>query len=315
MKTISVLLVLILTATAPGGEMSAVDTVMQKADELFNARKYDESLPAYRELLEVAEREEDSSAQVEALSQIARCHLLKGNKEECAQWLAKAEPMATPDDPDGWSRYLGVRGRLEWKRDGKQTAVKTFIEMFDFAREHELNSRAIDAIHMVAIVGTPEEQIEWGRKGIKLAEETNTSHWLGPLWNNLAITYSDQEDWDQCVAAFHKAREYHWLHGQEVHKLYADYHIGWSLRMKGDHEEALTWLRPVLAWAERLDNEDVIGQASQDMGEITIAGGDQATGLEMLQRALGCYEREGYADFAPDILEKIKGRIAELSQN
>ncbi len=247
MKTIGVLLILILTATALGGDMSAVDTAMQKADEVFNARKYDESLPAYQELLELAELEDIRSAQVEALSQIARCHLLKGDKEACAEWLAKAEQLATPNDPGGWSRYLGVRGRLEWKRDDNQTAVKTFIEMFDFARGHDLNSRAIDAVHMVAIVGTPEQQIEWGLKGIELAEETGTTKWLGPLWNNL--------------------------------------------------------------------NEDVIGQASQDIGEITIAGGDKAAGLEMLQRARGCYEREGYADFAPDILEKVKARIAELSQN
>ncbi|MFH2054874.1 MAG: tetratricopeptide repeat protein [bacterium] len=314
MKLMISTILLFIASTALGGEMTAVQSALEKADSLFNERKYEESRPAYESLLAVAEQEQDRSAQVEALSQIARCHLLNNDKKECAAWLAKAERLATPEEPGGWSRYLGVRGRLEWKRDDLPTAVKTFEEVFDYCRSHDLNSRAIDAVHMVAIVGTPEQQIEWGFKGIKLAEETGTTRWLGPLWNNLAITYSDQQEWEKCVDAFRKAREYHWLYGQEIHKLYADYHIGWALRMKGDHQEALTWLRPVLAWAERLGDDDVMGQTSQDIGEIAIAGGDRQTGVELLRRAKACFEREGYADFAPEILQKLEARLVELSE-
>ena len=314
MKTLVMTILLLIATTALGGEMTDVKTAMENADALFKQYKYEEAQPAYEALLSTAESAGDKSAQVEALSQIARCHLLKNEKDECAAWLDKAKALATPDEPGGWSRYLGVRGRLEWKRDDLQRAVQTFQEMFNYCKEHDLTSRAIDAVHMVAIVGTPEQQIEWGQKGIKLAEETGTHGWLGPLWNNLAVTYSDQENWEKCVEAFRKSREYHWQYGQEIHKLYADYHIGWSLRMKGDHEEALTWLRPVLSWGERLGNEDVIGQASQDIGEIKIAAGDKATGVELLRRARGCFEREGYADFAPEILEKLDSRLAELAE-
>lgn len=314
MRSCIALLVAILTLAAMGEEMTDVKTAMATADSLFSVNKYEESKPAYETLLSVAQQANDSSAQVEAMSQIARCYLLKNDKEQCATWLDKAKELATPDQPQGWTRYLGVRGRLEWKRDEIPTAIKTFTEMFDYAQARGINDRAIDAVHMVAIIGTPEQQLEWSMKGIKLAEETGTNRWLGPLWNNLAITYCDQDDWDKAVEAFRKARIYHWQYGSEIHKLYADYHIGYALRMKGDFDAALTWLRPVLAWAERLNNDDVIGQASQDMGEIMIARGDKEGGLKLLHRAQGCFEREGYADFAPDILEKLKARIAALEK-
>ncbi|MCK4856664.1 MAG: tetratricopeptide repeat protein [candidate division Zixibacteria bacterium] len=314
MKTWIGLLAAILLTITVRGETMTLKKSLDDADQLFGKRQYEESEAAYRDLLPLAEKENDITAQVEVLSQIARCRLLARDKDDAREWLAKAEKLASPDQPLGWSRYLGVRGRIEWQDNDLKKATQTFIEMFGYCKEHDLTGRAIDAVHMVAIVGTPAEQIEWGRKGIKLAEESDTKSWLGPLWNNLAITYCDLKDYEEAVAAFLQAREYHWRYGSEINKLYADYHVGYALRLKGEHDEALKWLRPVLNWAERLENDDVIGQAAQDMGEIMIAQGDKAAGLELLRRALGCYEREGYQDFAPDIIKKLKTRIAVLSE-
>jgi tetratricopeptide (TPR) repeat protein len=287
---------------------------LAQADSIFQSSEYARSESIYRECLQQARDSGDQSVEIEALSQIARCRLLDNDKDGARDWLGKAGELASPDDPPGWSRYLGVKGRLEWQSDSIDVAKATFREMFAYCIDKGLSSRAIDAVHMVAIIGTPEEQIEWGQKGIKLAEEVGDTHWLGPLWNNLAITYSDIPDWEKCIDAFKRAREYHWQYGQEIGKLYADYHIGWALRMSGDHEQALTWLRPALAWAERLGNDNVVGQASEDIGEIQIAAGDTAEGIANLKRALTCFEKEGYPDFAPDIFNKVKNRIAELEE-
>lgn len=305
---------LLLAALSPGVLMANSGGSLAHADSIFHSSQYAQAETAYLECIEQARTEGERSFEVEALAQVARCRLLANDKQGARDWLTQAGALTSPDDPPGWSRYLGVRGRLEWKSDSLDQARATFKEMFTYCVDKDLSSRAIDAVHMVAIVGTPDEQIEWGQKGIKLAEEVGNAHWLGPLWNNLAITYSDIPDWEKCIDAFTKAREYHWLHGQEINKLYADYHIGWALRMSGDHEQALTWLRPSLAWAERLGKDNVIGQASEDIGEIQIVAGDTATGLANLKRALTCYEKEGYPDFAPDIFNKVKGRVAELEK-
>jgi tetratricopeptide (TPR) repeat protein len=311
-KVIAAISVLILTM--PQAKAESASSMLAYADSVFNASEYIKAESEYRTCLETARTTGERSVETEALAQIARCRLIAHDKSDAARWLAKAGEIAGPDDPLGWTRYLGVKGRMEWQSDSLRRAVSTFEEMFGYARDHGLNGRAIDAVHMVAIVGNPDEQIQWGQKGISLAEETGEDRWLGPLWNNLAITYSEVPDWDKCVDAFTKAREYHWKYGEEINKLYADYHVGWAFRMRGDNDKALKWLRPSLAWAERLENNNVIGQACEDIGEIEIAQGDKDDGLRLLKRALSCFEKEGYPDFSPEIYQHLKERIAELSR-
>lgn len=308
---VSIFLALTMTTNA---DTNDAQRLLAKADSVFQSSQYDQAEVGYRSCLDAARELKNPAAETEALAQIARCRLLAHDLDGAVEWLAQAEEIATPDEPLGWARYLGVKGRLQWQQDSLPAASATFQQMFSYCIDRGMTDRAIDAVHMVAIVGSRDEQIEWGLKGIELAEETGTNRWLGPLWNNLAITYSDIPDWDKCVGAFKKAREYHWQYGNEMNKLYADYHIGYALRMKRNHDEALTWLRPALAWAERLENNDVVGQASEDIGEITIAAGDTTAGLEYLRRALDCYQKEGYPDFAPEIFSKLKTRIAELEK-
>jgi tetratricopeptide (TPR) repeat protein len=286
---------------------------LAEADSVFQSREYERARGLYLKLVEQARIKEDSSRQTEALSQVARCYLIAGDPEAARYWLEQARVLATPILPLGWSRYLGVKGRLEWKTNDLAAARQTFKDQFNYCREHSLTDRAIDAVHMIAIVGNPDEQVEWGLLGIAEAETAGEKRWLGPLWNNLAITYSDQNDYQKSYDAFLKAREYHWQFGDEIGKLYADYHVGWVLRMKGDYDLALTWLRPSLAWAERLEFYDVMAQATQDMGEIFVAKGDRIQGLEYLSRALGYFKKAGYEQTGPDILSKLSDRIAELS--
>ncbi|MDH4035718.1 MAG: tetratricopeptide repeat protein, partial [candidate division Zixibacteria bacterium] len=159
---------------------------------------------------------------------------------------------------------------------------------------------------------TPEEQIKWGRRGIEAAEEGDQERWLGPLWNNLAGTYYDQKQFDSALECYTKAREYHWRFSGETGKLFADYHVGMTHRLLGNFEEAGQWLRPVLAWAERLENHSAIGQACEDLGEAAIGLGNKAEGLKLLKRARDEYKTEGYDSSWTEVWEHINKRIAEV---
>ena len=293
--------------------VTPLQAALVEADSVFQRREYDRARGLYEKLAEQARAATDSSLQTEALSQVARCLLIAGDSEAAQHWLEQARVLATPMLPLGWSRFLGVRGRLEWKTNDLVAARQTFKDQFSYCSQHNLADRAIDAVHMIAIVGTLDEQVEWGLRGIAEVETAGEKRWLGPLWNNLAITYSDQSDYQKSFDAFLKAREYHWQFGDEIGKLYADYHIGWVLRMKGDYDLALTWLRPSLAWAERLEYYDVMAQATQDMGEILVAKGDKNQGLEYLKRANDFFKKAGYEKTSPDVLTKLSDRITELS--
>lgn len=291
----------------------SADVLLGQADSLFKAKKYPEAMAAYKVALDTAGEEFNFSIEAEALAQIARCYLTTGKKDEGRPFLEKAAQKAIITDPMGWSRYLGVKGRYEWKSDSIPTARETFTDMFNFCRENGLWGRMIDAANMMAIIAENiEEQVDWGRKGIEAAEAGGEEQWLGPLWNNLAGSYYDDKQYDSALECYLKARDYHWRFSDETSKLFADYHIGMTYRLLGKFAEAKQWLRPVLAWAERLELHSAIAQTLQDLGEIEIAEGNEQDGLEYLVRARDEYEAAGYKKNMPEIWESLNSRIAEL---
>lgn len=289
------------------------DSLLHIADDSFKLNKLDEAEQLYMKTYDVARDEFNRSVEVEALAQLARTYLKLKNKEEGLKYLKLATERANESDPMGWSRYLGVKGRFEWLADSLDGARKTFEQMYDFCKSNALWGRMVDAANMMAIVcEDPEEQIAWSYKGIEAAEASENESWLGPLWNNLAATYYDIKDYESALECYEKSREYHWRFSGETAKLYADYHIGMVLRYLGRFEEAGQWLRPVLAWAERIDNHSAIGQACEDLGEIAVASGNKADGLNYLKRARDQYKLAGFDESWQEIWEHINKRIKEL---
>lgn len=291
------------------------DSLLAEADSLFRQQEYDSALAKYSQTAEVARKEFNRPVETEALAQVARVNIATGNKEEARKWLSEALKRASDSDPLGWSRCLSVKGRLEWKDNDLVKARATFDEMYVYCNTNALWSRAVDAANMLAIVSeTTEEQIEWSKRGIETAEAGGSEHWLGPLWNNLGVVYHDTKQFDLALDAFLRAREYHWQFSTETAKLFADYHVGMSYRAVGQNEKAAQWLRPVLAWAERLGNHSAIAQACEDLGEIAIADGKKSDGLTLLKRARDEYKAAGFEQSAPDIWDNINNRLKALGQ-
>ena len=87
-----------------------------------------------------------------------------------------------------------------------------------------------------------------------------------------------------------------------------------TYRSMGDIVNAGKWLRPVLAWAERLNNHSVIGQACEDLGEIEIVLGHREQGTKLLDRARDEYEKAGFNETWPEVWENINQRLAQLNR-
>lgn len=287
--------------------------LLKIADSVFQERNYDEALPLYDKTYQKAREEFNRPVEVEALSQMARLNLISGHVEVGREFLEKARERVSDSEPLGWSRFLGVEGRFEWKTGDLKTARDTFEQMFEYCTQNSLWGRAVDAAHMVAIVAENiEDQIKWTYKGIEMAEAHGSNQWLGPLWNNLGGVYYDNKQFDSALNCYLKARPYHWLYSGESSKLFADYHVGMTYRLTGQIDEAAKWLRPVLAWAERLGSHSAIGQAAEDLGEIEIAKGNKQSGLELLKRAREEYKIENFEKSLPHVWENINKRIEQL---
>ena len=293
---------------------SSVDS-LKEADSLFQDRDMEAAFAAYDKAHMKAREEFNRPVEVEALAQMARLTLTKGGSEQGEDWLDKARERADESDSLGWSRFLGVEGRFAWKAGNIQAARETFEQMFEYCSIKLLWGRAVDAAHMVAIVAeSREDQIKWSHVGIEMAEAHHSNRWLGPLWNNLAGVYYDNKLYDSCLVCYQKAREYHWQFSGETEKLFADYHVGMVYRLKGEFDNAESWLRPVLAWAERLENHSAIGQTCEDLGEIELARGNSTGGISFLKRAREEYQKTGFDKSWPEIWDNISKRIKEVEE-
>jgi tetratricopeptide (TPR) repeat protein len=333
--------VLVLTATALTISLSAEDTAMirehfqeqlDEADAVFNARQYEQATDLYKTLAARAELGKDEVVQVQALAMAARGHLIRGEAQAGQVWIDKAARLASPSEPLGWSRYLGVRGRFESHGGNDVQATKTFKAMYDFCVSNGQYSRAIDAAHMIALTGTLEEQIQWAKKGIQAAEQGEENQWLGPLWNNLGITYwtlAIKADAEQALAynreaveCYKKARHYHNEYGNEFSAAVADWALGSAYRRTGEFDIARSLLNRVKDWAsiryhaEPTDeNGEWVGLADMELGLIEFAKNQPGQSLSHLENAHILLARVNMQEWdlhawtlLEDTLEKLRSR-------
>ncbi len=320
--TLCALLLLAATALAeePAPAPSAARAMLDKGDVAFRSRDYAGATDLYKEAIALAEKHEESETLVEAPAMAARGHLTRGDAKSGRPFIERAGKLATDKQPRGWSRYLGVLGRFEWKDGDKPKATKTFERMYDYCVKHELHSRAVDAAHMVAITGTKEQQLAWAMKGIAAAEAGKLDGWLGPLWNNLGITYGEMGNQEKALDAYKKARVYHWKGTSEVPKLAADWAIGMTLRRLKRAKEAKAWLRPVLAWSERRlaekpgkERGEWVGLALLELGLVAQQEGRTKDAQRDLERAKPLLEVVNLASWHPALWKELTGALSELA--
>ncbi len=310
-------------AAEPPPDVRGLATEFEAAKQMFRSRKYANATKAFKAVVTKAEQLGDTATWAESLSLAARGHLIQGDAKGGAPWLEKAKALLVREDgetnlPSAWATYLGVRGRFEWKGGDKPTATKTFVTMYDYCNKHKLFNKAVDAAHMVAITGTNEQQLVWAKKGIAAAEAGKLESWLGPLWNNLGVTRDERGEFKLALEAYTKARHYHWKGTSEIAKLAADWAVGKTHRRLGDQEKAGMWLRPVLAWAERLHAEkpskttkEWVGWACNEMGERALALGKKNDARGLLKRAKKHLEPLGVHKWDPKAWKRL-GEALEL---
>jgi len=320
----------IILADCGGKSMKSPD-LLNQADSLFKANNYEQAKAIYEKTAIMAISESDTSVLAEAYSQVARCYILANDLEQGRAWVAKAEKIVVPHQPGGWSRFLGVKGRLEWQEEAASTgefsplakqAADTFKEMYEYCLEHKLYNRAIDAAHMVAIVSDMDDRIAWGLKGIKAAEEGNITEWLGPLWNNHGWNLDEMGKYDQSLQALLKAREYHYQSQDEMSRLIADWSVGHAYRMVDQLDTALSWITDVYnRAASRYENDpsgenaEWAGFAYKELGEIALAQNQPKEALEYLMAARKVLEEAGMPDWDNKGFKYLDNRITALGRN
>ena len=234
----------------------------------------------------------DRVVMVEAQALVARCYLLEGLIDDGQIWLERAESLATPDEPLGFSRCRQVRGLFERARGNPDRALDIFESLYDYCRAEGLFERALDAAHHLALLAPLDGQVLWARRAISAAEQTGNEALLAILWNNLGLTYERMLRPGEALASYRRARWFHYRTGDDRDRLIADWAVGRGLRLANRQEEALLWLQDVIARAETRwvenpgpDEAKWRAYALQEYGEAQAEVGQVEAALESLERA------------------------------
>lgn len=160
-----------------------------------------DDLDASRErfLVQLAEETTDAG-RAEVLTQLARVESLRDEFEKCDALLDEAEAAGGVT-----ARSLLERGRRERSSGRDDAGLEEFRRAFELARESGDDVLAVDAAHMLAIVGDSEG---WTARGVEIAgssDDPGVRYWLGPLYNNVGWSRFDAGDHAGALEAFELA--------------------------------------------------------------------------------------------------------------
>jgi tetratricopeptide (TPR) repeat protein len=226
------------------------------------------------------EQETTDAARAEVLTQLARVEGLRGDFEQCDALLDEAEAL------DGASaRVLLERGRRERSSGRSGAGVAQFEQVFEQARENGEDVLAVDAAHMLAIVGDSEA---WTERAVALAassDDPGVRYWLGPLYNNVGWSRYETGDAEGALEAFELALSARERDDPRPHpRESARYAIGKALRALGRTDEAAAALEECVAWAAQAGVDD--GDFHEELAEDYAALGRHADAREQARRAL-----------------------------
>lgn len=198
---------------------------------------FDDPAGSRTRLLEAAATAEGPDRLV-LLTQAARA---LGLLERYAEGHAVLDDLAT-SDPEVAVRVSLERGRL-LRSAGDPEGARPHIEAAAAsARAAGLDVLLVDALHMLALVVAPEEQLAVNGEALTLARSSDVPaarDWDASLLNNIGMAHSDAGDWDAALASFEDALEARRRIGDDSRTQVARWMVAWALRHLGRTSEAL----------------------------------------------------------------------------
>lgn len=153
----------------------------------------------FRDLVHQGQEAGDPAYVVIAMTQLARSMGMQRRFHDATDTLDQAESLLTGDMPEAQVRLRLERGRVANSSGNPADSIQFFEQALAMAQEAGLEYLAIDAAHMLGIVEQEEAAIRWNEVAIDMAEQAEDDRargWLGPLYNNLAWTYSDAGEYE-----------------------------------------------------------------------------------------------------------------------
>jgi tetratricopeptide (TPR) repeat protein len=185
-------------------------------------------------------------------TQIARTYGMRRNFSHAQHILSDIEPQIQHASVETKVRYYLELGRTyssathppeSQTTEGKALARSAYMQAYELAQNGNLDSLAIDALHMMTFVDTAfEEQVKWNRKAIALMQSSSqqdAKKWEGALHNNTGYALHLLGRYDDALVEFKLALAAHERSGNPQAIRIAHWMIAWTLRAGGQLNEAI----------------------------------------------------------------------------
>lgn len=238
-------------------------------DAFWDYDRPDQTETKFREIL--LQFPEDNSAFLELLTQIARAQGLQRKFDQAHQTLDQVERRLGEDDLRPRVRYLLERGRAFHSAGDATRARALFEQAWDLARQLHEDFYVVDALHMLAVVASPEQSLILNRQAIAFAESSKAQkarNWLGSLYNNTGWAYHDLGDYASALELFQKAEAWQRSNGRVNETRVAAWCVARTLRSIGRIEEALS--RQLALKEEFESKEESDGYVFEEIGECLV---------------------------------------------
>ncbi|HEX4977308.1 MAG TPA: tetratricopeptide repeat protein [Nocardioides sp.] len=215
-----------------------------------------------RRFRDLAQRE--PGLRLAASTQVARA---LGLQERYGDAHAVLDEVARSDDgtdPEVAVRVSLERGRLVRSAGRPEDAVPLFAEAAARAAaalpaDEDLEELYVDALHMLALDGSPWQRLERTRAALDVARAARTPggrRWDASLLNNLGVAQQETGDLDGALASFEAALALREERGQVREARVARWMVGWALRHLGRVADAVVVQRALKAELEAAGEED-----------------------------------------------------------
>ncbi|MCB1188444.1 redoxin domain-containing protein [bacterium] len=317
-----ILLALLLCAAAGSLSTAHAQTDMRAEDKmdsqalpdfttLWNFNDPAGTRAKFEEILPQAEASGNTAYLAELLTQVARTYGLQEMFGEAHATLDRVEGMLSGDGMDkARLRYLLERGRAFNSSKKPELAQPLFLEAYELGLTTEFDGLTIDAAHMLGIVTSDDESLDWNHRALDLAEKTadeKAANWKGALYNNMGMTYLDSHQPQQALELFQKGVEFREAMGHgEQSRMIAHWTVARALRALGRHPEALEKLAYI---ADNFPGHSDNGFWYEEMGENMLATGDMEGAKAQFSTAIPMLEAMGWVG------KDYPGRIERLQAN
>jgi len=193
------------------------------------------------------------------LTQVARALGLQERYDDAHALLDGIGGPAADGSAEVAVRLLLERGRLFRSSADAAAARPLFEQAAARAEQDGLSELQVDALHMLALVAEPSEQLTITERALAVArtsDDPRTRDWDASLLNNVGMTHADAGDFAAALVAFEEALAARERIGDAGRTRVARWMVAWALRNLGRREEALAMQESLKAQLEAVGEED-----------------------------------------------------------